>query len=201
MSIAVIAGLGNPGQKYHDTRHNMGFVLIDNFANKCGAVWKTEARFEAETAVITHGKCKRILVKPQTYMNASGRSLGAVLNYWKLSPESLLVIYDDITLDLARVKLNHSGTAGGHNGVADLLAQVGVGFNRYRIGIGAKPHREINLADYVLSQFTKNEKQFLADRIPTYLEHLELILDKGIESAMNLINQCTSIQHEHNYSQ
>lgn len=201
MSIAVIAGLGNPGPKYRGTRHNIGFVLIDKLAAKHGAVWKTEARFEAETAVITHGERKLMLVKPQTFMNASGRSLGAVLRYRKLPPESLLVLYDDITLEVARIKLSHSGSAGGHNGIADLLEQVGKGFNRYRIGVGAKPHKEMDLADYVLSQFTKDEQQLLADRMPTYLEHLELILDSGVESAMNLINQRTSPKHERNHSQ
>ncbi len=192
MSIAVIAGLGNPGPKYRNTRHNVGFVLIDRLAAKLGAVWKAEARFEAETAIVTLGERKLMLVKPKTFMNASGRALGAVLRYRKLSPESLLVIYDDITLDLARAKLSHSGSAGGHNGIADLLEQVGAGFNRYRIGIGAKPYKTMDLADYVLSPFTKDEQQLLADRMPTYLEQLLLILESGIEPAMNLINQRTA---------
>ena len=192
MSIAVIAGLGNPGPKYRNTRHNVGFILIDQLAMKLGAVWKPEARFEALTAVVTSGERKLLLVKPQTFMNASGRSISAILRYRRLPPESLLVMYDDITLDFARAKLSHSGSAGGHNGIADLLCQVGEGFCRYRIGIGAKPHKEMDLADYVLSQFTKGEQQLLADRMPSYLEHVMLILDRGIESAMNLINQRTA---------
>jgi len=201
MSIAVIAGLGNPGLKYRNTRHNVGFALIDKLAAKFGAEWKSEARFEAETAVLSLAERKLMLVKPQTYVNASGRSLGAVLRYRKLSPDALLVIYDDITLDLGRVKLSESGSAGGHNGIADLLRQLGPGFLRYRVGIGAKPRKEMDLADYVLSPFSKDEQQHLADRMPTYLEHIQLIVDKGTEPAMNFINQRTAPKHERNDQQ
>ena len=130
-----------------------------------------------------------MLVKPQTFMNGSGRSLAAVLRYRKLSPESLLVVYDDITLDLGRSKLSSRGSAGGHNGVADLLDRLGGGFVRYRIGIGAKPHKAMDLADYVLSSFSPDERTLLAARMPSYLEHIALVIDQGVEPAMNLINQ------------
>jgi len=192
MSIAVIAGLGNPGSKYRNTRHNIGFAVVDKLASKYGVVWKHEAKFEAEIAMVTHADRKLLLVKPQTFMNASGRSLGAILRYRKLSAESLLVAYDDLTLDFARAKLSVNGSAGGHNGITDLLAQVGSGFLRYRIGIGAKPHKEMDLADYVLSHFTKDEQQILADQMPTYLEHIGLVVDSGVEAAMNFINQRTA---------
>lgn len=193
MSIAVIAGLGNPGLKYRNTRHNVGFALVDKLAAELGAVWKMEARFEAEIATVSLGsERKLLLVKPQTFMNASGRSLGAILRYRKLPPESLLVIYDDITLDFGRAKLSLSGSAGGHNGITDLLARVGSGFLRYRIGIGAKPYKEMDLADYVLSKFSKDEQKLLADRTPLYMEHLKLIIDKETELAMNFINQRTA---------
>lgn len=194
MSIAVIAGLGNPGLKYRNTRHNIGFDVVDRLAAREGASWKADARLEAEVAAVVHGDRKLMLVKPQTFMNASGRSLGAVLRYRKLPAESMLVIYDDITLDLARPKLSHSGSAGGHNGISDLLDQVGKGFLRYRIGIGAKPHKAMDLADYVLSKFTADEQQLLADRMPTYLDHLALVIDKGVETAMNTINQRNASQ-------
>ena len=198
MSIAIIAGLGNPGPKYRNTRHNVGFALIDQFAAKHGAVWKTEARFAAETAVVEYSRRKLMLIKPQTYMNSSGRSLSAVLRYRRLAPESLLVIYDDITLDVARSKLSHHGSAGGHNGITDLLGQVGPGFSRYRVGIGTKPHKQMDLADHVLSKFSQDEQQLLADRMPTYLEHFTLIIDSGIEPAMNLINQRTANERNDN---
>lgn len=189
MSIAVIAGLGNPGLKYRNTRHNIGFDVVDQIAAQAGAVWKKEARLNAEVAAVPHRDSKLMLVKPQTFMNASGRSLAAVLRYRKLTNESLLVIYDDLTLDLGRTKLSHRGSAGGHNGVADLLERLEGGFFRYRVGIGAKPNKAMDLADYVLSRFSKDEQSLLAERMPTYLEHIALILERGIEPAMNIINQ------------
>jgi PTH1 family peptidyl-tRNA hydrolase len=198
MPIAVIAGLGNPGSKYRNTRHNIGFALVDQLAAKYGATWKHEARFEAEVAVIQHGERKLMLLKPQTFMNASGRSLGTALRYRKQSTDSMLVIYDDLTLDLGRIKLSVSGSAGGHNGIADILTQVGAGFARFRVGIGAKPHKEMDLSDYVLSKFSKDEQSILTDRSPIFLDHLHLILNQGIESSMNTINQRKATPHERN---
>ena len=198
MPIAVIAGLGNPGSKYRNTRHNIGYALVDQLATNYGATWKHEARFEAEVAVIQYEERKLMLLKPQTFMNASGRSLGTVLRYRKLHAESMLVIYDDLTLDLGRIKLSVNGSAGGHNGIADILTQVGTGFARFRVGIGAKPHKEMDLADYVLSKFSKDELSILADRSPIFLDQIHLILNEGIESSMKTINQRTATSHEHN---
>jgi PTH1 family peptidyl-tRNA hydrolase len=198
MSIAVIAGLGNPGLKYRNTRHNIGFAVVDKLAANFGAEWKAEARFEADVAIVARGGRKLILVKPNTFMNASGRALGAILRSRGLAPQSLLVVYDDITLVLGRAKLGLGGSAGGHNGVSDLLAQLGPGFARYRIGVGAKPQKEMDLADYVLGEFSKDEQQLLAVQMPLYIEQLKLIIDKGSEHAMNLINQRTARQHERN---
>ena len=198
MPIAVIAGLGNPGSKYRNTRHNIGFSLVDQIAAKYDATWKHEARFEAEVAVIQYDERKLMLLKPQTFMNASGRSLGTVLRYRKLSAESMLVIYDDLTLDLGRIKLSFNGSAGGHNGIADMLTQVGTGFARFRVGIGAKPHKEMDLADYVLSKFSKYELSILADRSSIFLDQIHLILNEGIESSMKTINQRIATPHERN---
>ncbi len=191
MSIAVIAGLGNPGPKYRETRHNIGFDVVERLAAELGASWRHEARFEADIAPIAAPR-KLLLVRPLTYMNDSGRALGAILRYHKQEPAALLVIYDDITLDLGRPKLKINGSDGGHNGIRDLLERVGHGFARYRIGIGAKPHKEMDLADYVLSRFKADEKQLLLERMPTFIEHLRLVIDKGIEPALNIINQCIS---------
>ena len=198
MPIAVIAGLGNPGSKYRNTRHNIGFSLVNQLAAKYDAAWKHEARFEAEVAVIQHGERKLMLLKPQTFMNASGRSIGTVLRYRKLSAESLLVIYDDLTLDLGRIKLSVNGSAGGHNAIADMITQVGTGFARYRVGIGARPHKEMDLADYVLSKFSKDELRILADRSSIFLDQIHLILNEGIESSMKTINQRIATPHERN---
>ena len=198
MPIAVIAGLGNPGSKYRNTRHNIGYALVDQLATKYGATWKHEARFEAEVAVLQYEERKLMLLKPQTFMNASGRSLGTVLRYRKLPAESMLVIYDDLTLDLGRIKLSVKGSAGGHNGIADILTQVGTGFARFRVGIGAKPHKEMDLADYVLSKFSKDELSILAGRSPIFLDQIHLILNEGIESSMITINQRIATPHERN---
>ena len=141
MSIAVIAGLGNPGSRYRNTRHNVGFALVEKLAAKLDVEWKTESRFEADIATVSYGERKLLLVKPQTFMNASGRSLGAILRYRKLTPQSLVVVYDDITLELGRPKLSLNGSAGGHNGIRDLLAQVGPGFLRYLLVHSRSPPR------------------------------------------------------------
>ena len=198
MPIAVIAGLGNPGSKYRNTRHNIGYTLVDQLATKYGATWKHEARFEAEVAVIQYEERKLMLLKPQTFMNASGRSLGTVLRYRKLSAESMLVIYDDLTLDLGRIKLSVKGSAGGHNGIADILTEVGTGIARFRVGIGSKPHKEMDLAEYVLSKFSIDELTILADLSPSFLDRIHLILNEGIESSMKTINQRIATPHERN---
>jgi PTH1 family peptidyl-tRNA hydrolase len=192
MSIAVIAGLGNPGLKYHNTRHNIGFSIVDLLADSFGTKWKTENRFQADTASVVYQNHKLLLLKPNTFMNDSGRSLKTVLQYKKFLASSLLLVYDDINLELGRPKLSIGGRAGGHNGVADILSQIEPDFIRYRIGIGSKPNKEISLADYVLSKFSLTEQKFLADQASIYLEHLRLIIDKGPVLAMNLINQRTA---------
>lgn len=201
MSIAVIAGLGNPGQKYRHTRHNIGFDVVNRLAADLSGTWRVEARFEAEVATVLAGSNKLLLLKPLTFMNDSGRSLGAVLRYHKLGPESLLVVYDDLTLELGRAKLSVNGSAGGHNGIANLLDLVGPGFARYRIGIGGKPHKEMDLADYVLSQFKPAERQIFTERMPEFIDHIRLIVDKGIESAFNIINQRRTTSHERSHNQ
>lgn len=198
MSISVIAGLGNPGSKYENTRHNIGFSIVDLFAKSFSATWKIETRFRADTASILHEDRKLLLVKPKTFMNDSGLSIAAVLNYQKLPASALVVIYDDITLDFGRAKLSTSGRSGGHNGIADILNRIEPSFLRYRIGIGSKPNKQMDLSDYVLSKFSPSEQKILADQNPTYLKHLQLIIDKEPALAMNSINQRTALTHEHN---
>ena len=192
MSISVIAGLGNPGLKYRGTRHNLGYELIDRLAEQLDSQWKTTPKFEAEIAHANFCDKKLVLVKPLTFMNSCSRSLGSILRYWNISPESLLVLYDDITLEFSKVKLSQNGSSGGHNGIADLQQHLGDHFARFRIGIGAKPYKEMDLADYVLSHLTKHEQNLLAKLAPSYLEHISLIIDSGIEAAMNIINQRTA---------
>jgi PTH1 family peptidyl-tRNA hydrolase len=201
MSIAVIAGLGNPGPKYRNTRHNIGFDIVDRLAVELSGSWRSEARYEAETAPVVIGERKVLLVKPMTFMNDSARSLGAILRYHKFGVESMLVIYDDMTLELGRAKLSIQGSAGGHNGIADLLERIGPGFARYRIGIGTKPEKEMDLADYVLGRFKPAEREILDGRIPVYMDQLRLIIDKDMDTAFNIINQRTPKTHERSHNE
>src|SRR5262245_60695993 len=141
MSVTLIAGLGNPGREYAATRHNLGFAVVDALAAAEGLKWKHESRFEAETARwdVRPG-VTRLLVKPQTFMNESGRACRALLDFHKVPPAALIAAYDDFNIDLGLVKVSVTGSAGGHNGVASLLEHVGDGFVRYRLGIGvARP--------------------------------------------------------------
>ena len=198
MSIAVIAGLGNPGSKYRRTRHNIGFAAIDAFAQSWGVSFSTEARFEAEIATAQRFGRGYLLVKPFTFVNASGRSLGAILRYRKLPVEALLVIHDDISLGVARSKLKLGGGSGGHNGVADLIDTLGSDFHRFRIGVGAKNNKAMDLADFVLGRLTPIERAAFNERMPVLIRQIETILKTGPQEAMNLINQRNTAQHERN---
>src|SRR5882724_9362628 len=155
MSVTLIAGLGNPGREYAGTRHNLGFTVVEALAAAEGLKWKKESRFEAETArwEVRPG-VTRLLVKPQTFMNDSGRALRALLDFNKVAVETLIVAYDDLTIDLGRVKVSVTGSAGGHNGVASLLEQLGSGFIRYRLGIGAPRPVDMDIKDFVLGKFS-----------------------------------------------
>lgn len=188
MSIAVIAGLGNPGTEYNGTRHNIGFAVVDALAAEQGAAWKKEKKFQAETAKVSLAGEPVVLMKPLTYVNESGRALGAWLRFHRLTPAAAAVIYDEINLDLGRLKLSVNGSAGGHNGIASLLRDAGAGFLRYRIGIGSKTHPAMDLKDWVLGRFTEAENAVLTTRMPDYTKGLHLLLSRGVDAAMNQLN-------------
>ena len=159
MSVTLIAGLGNPGREYAATRHNLGFTVVEALAAAEGLKWKSDSRFEARIARwdVRPG-VTRLLVMPQTYMNESGRALRALLDFHKVAPDALIVAYDDLTIDLGRVKVSVSGSAGGHNGVASLLEHLGDGFIRYRLGIGASRPAGMDIKDFVLGKFSSEEQ-------------------------------------------
>jgi PTH1 family peptidyl-tRNA hydrolase len=190
MSVTLIAGLGNPGREYSGTRHNLGFAVVDTLATAEGLVWKNEPRFEAQTArwSVRPG-VTRLLVKPQTFMNDSGRALRRLLDFHQLPPASLIAVYDDLTLDLGRVKVSVRGSAGGHNGVASLLEHVGSGFLRYRLGIGADRPAAMDLKDFVLGKFTPSEQLTINQKLPTFVDGLRLLLTSGYDRAMNTLNR------------
>ena len=190
MSVTLIAGLGNPGREYAATRHNLGFTVVEALAAAEGLKWKKESRFEAETARwdVRPG-VTRLLVKPQTFMNDSGRALRALLEFHKVAAETLIVAYDDLTIDLGRVKVSVTGSAGGHNGVASLLEHLGSGFIRYRLGIGTPRPADMDLKDFVLGKFSTEQTQLIDQQLNTFVDGLRLLITRGSAEAMNLLNR------------
>lgn len=189
MPTYIIAGLGNPGKSYSLTRHNIGAQFVDFLATYHGAHWKLQMKLRSQVAISLWGEHKVIFVKPTTYMNESGLALQQVLNFYKVTSEYLIVAYDDISLDLARTKLSLKGSPGGHNGIRNIINQVGEHFSRFKIGIGAKPHPNVALKDYVLGKFLQDEYNQLLLSFPEYQQQLSLLLEKGPTLAMNFINQ------------
>lgn len=153
----MIVGLGNPGQQYASTRHNTGFMTLDLLAQHL-QVKVSKERFQAQTAQAVYDGQKLLLVKPQTYMNASGLSVEPAAHYYKLPPERIIVLFDDISLPVGKLRIRKSGSAGGHNGLKSLISSLGSDqFPRVKIGVGAKPHPDYDLADWVLSTVSKSE--------------------------------------------
>ncbi|MDD3181136.1 MAG: aminoacyl-tRNA hydrolase [Opitutaceae bacterium] len=196
MSITLIAGLGNPGREYRGTRHNLGFVVVDALAAAESLTWKKEPRFEAETARWTARRSgtTRLLVKPQTFMNGSGRSLRQLLDFHRVPVESLIVIHDDLTLEVGRVKVTVRGSAGGHNGIESLLEHVGSGFIRFRLGIGAPRPAGMDIKDFVLGKFSTDEQTIIDQQLKHFVTGLRLLIDSGYARAMNTLNRRD--QHE-----
>jgi len=190
LPITLLAGLGNPGRPYQDTRHNLGWVLVDAFAREKGLNWAYHSRFEAEVAAWPRADGRTLyLAKPLTYMNESGRAVAALARYYKLEPAQVTVVYDEYTIDLGRVKVSTSGSAGGHNGIASVLQHLGEGFVRYRLGIGPKTTPQMDLKDFVLGKFTASQQSLLCDSLPHFLKGLDLLLGSGVEAAMNQLNR------------
>lgn len=188
-SVRVIAGLGNPGPSYDGTRHNIGFALVDYLAGQQSAKWQSNDRFSAHTATIELSGFPVLLLKPQTFMNLSGKAVSAVCRYFKWHPQSVLVAYDEYTLPLGRVKLTQRGSAGGHNGMDHILNLLGDGIPRFRIGIGPEHKPDIALTDYVLGKFTDAEAQHLSTCWNFMSEQIETVIRLGPTLAANQINK------------
>ena len=190
MSVTLIAGLGNPGREYAATRHNLGFTVIDALAAAEGLKWKSESRFESETARwdVRPG-VTRLLVKPQTYMNDSGRALRLLLDFHKLPVDALTVAYDDLNIDVGLVKVSVTGSAGGHNGIASMLEHLGSGFVRYRLGIGAPRPADMDIKDFVLGKFSTEQNNVIDQKLTTFVDGLRLLMNRGYAEAMNILNR------------
>ena len=185
----VIVGLGNPTAQYEGTRHNAGFDVIDVLAEKYNiSVDARKCRAFCGKGVIAGQKV--LLVKPQTYMNLSGESVGGIVNYYKIDPESdLLVIYDDISLDVGQLRIRKKGSAGGHNGIKSIIAHPGTTvFPRIKVGVGEKP-KNYDLADYVLGHFSKQERELMEEGYEHASDAVEQIVQGEIEAAMNVFNK------------
>ena len=183
----MIAGLGNPGRRYAKTRHNIGFLVLDEFASRQKTPWSEQKGFAAIGSQILGGT-RILLVKPQTYMNRSGEVVGKMLGAARIPTESLIVVHDDMDLPFETMKLKRGGGSGGHKGIASLLGELGSDlFLRVKMGIG-RPDPEQETEDYVLGDFPDEQ----AERLPRYLvrgaEALECILERGVDRAMNLFN-------------
>ena len=184
----IVAGLGNPDRKYERTRHNSGFMAIDTLCDKLNCELKTlKFKSYCGTAVI-NGK-KVLLMKPQTYMNNSGEALVQAMNFYKVPPEKAIIILDDISLDVGKMRIRRKGTDGGQRGMASIIYLSGSDmFPRIKLGIGAKPNPEYDLAAWVLSKFNDDEYKTMLKTCENILPALEYIVDGNIDKAMNLYN-------------
>lgn len=182
----AIIGLGNPDKKYEKTRHNVGFDVIDELAEQMGIEVKTK-RHKALCGIGTIGSEKVVLVKPQTYMNLSGESVRAVMDFYKLDAKSdIIVVSDDISLPVGKIRIRTKGSAGGHNGLKSIISHAGTdGFTRIKVGVGAN---EGDLVKHVLGKFSKQDRVFVDDAIRDAASAAELIVMYGARTAMNKYN-------------
>lgn len=184
----IIAGLGNPGTQYEDTRHNCGFMAAEVLAEQHGAEIK-RLKFKSLTAEVELNGRRCLLMKPTTFMNNSGDAVGEAAEFYKLPPENVLIIYDDINLDVGRLRIRAKGSDGGHNGMKSIILRLNSdNFPRIRVGAGKKPHPDYDLADWVLSRFTNEEGARLETALSNAAKAAELIAGGRITEAMNLYN-------------
>ncbi len=190
-TIQCVVGLGNPGSKYADNRHNAGFWFVDALAGAQGAVLRAENKFFGEVARIRAGAGGCWLLKPMTYMNHSGRSVSAFCSFYRIAPENLLVVYDELDLAPGMMRLKRGGGHGGHNGLRDICAALGSkDFLRLRMGIGHPGHKDAVVA-YVLSRPGKNEHAAIDAGIAEALRHWDLIQSGELQRAMNALHAAT----------
>ena len=180
----IIAGLGNPGAQYDKTRHNVGFVAIDYIAEKLG-VRIDRAKFHALTAEAKIGEVRVLLMKPQTYMNNSGGAIGEAAAFYKIPPERVLILHDEISFDPGIIRIRRKGSAGGHNGLKSIIAHLASEeFPRVKIGVGKKPNPEYDLADWVLGKLPKEHSDIIDNKREDILGATRLIADGKIDDAM-----------------
>ena len=184
----IVVFLGNPGPKYRDTRHNAGFMAADAMEKKLG-VSIIKLRFKALTAQATLGGEKVLLLKPQTYMNLSGESVSPAAAFYKVPPEHIIVVSDEVSLPIGKLRIRKSGSAGGHNGLKNIIAMLGTdAFPRIRMGVGAPPHADYDMADWVLSSFKNQDADDMRSLAVRVCDAVECYIAEGPDRAMNKFN-------------
>ena len=184
----LLVCLGNYGQKYENTRHNIGFLAADRLVEK-NDLRCNRLRFRALTEIIDFGGAKVLLMKPQTYMNLSGEAVGEAARFYKVPPERVLVISDDVSLPLGKLRVRGNGSAGGHNGLKNIIAHLGTDrFPRVKVGVGAPPDPAYDMADWVTGHFTPQERKTVDAAVDRALDAAECVIEKGVTEAQNRYN-------------
>ena len=185
---ALVVGLGNPGEKYENTRHNVGFLTVDELAERA-RVPVQKLKHRALTNTLEVGGVKVLLMKPVTYMNLSGEAVGEAARFYKLPPERVLVISDDVSLPLGKLRIRKGGSAGGHNGLKSIIQHLGTDqFPRIKVGVGQKPHPDYDMADWVLSKFAGEDLKTITEAIRKAADAVECLIQEGPDKAMNRFN-------------
>lgn len=184
----LVVGLGNPGSQYENTRHNAGFAVIDALADR-GDFPVQRLKFHALTNTATVGGQGVLVMKPVTYMNLSGQAVGEAARFYKISPDHVLVISDDVDLPLGKLRIRKGGSAGGHNGLKSIIQHLGTDqFPRLKVGVGGKPHPDYDMADWVLGKLQGEDKRIMDDAAVRAAQAVECLLSQGIDRAMNQFN-------------
>lgn len=187
LALRIIVGLGNPGPEHQVTRHNAGFWFVDLLARRHSGEFRDYRKFSGETARISISGVDLILLKPTTYMNRSGLSIRQLGDFFKISPEDILVAHDELDLPVGNVRLKQGGGHGGHNGLRDTIAHIGENFWRLRIGIG-HPGKKADVIDYVLTRAPRTEEDLVLEAVSTAADCMPLLLEQGAERAMTRLH-------------
>ena len=184
----LLVGLGNPGDQYENTRHNVGFMVADELAERHN-IPVQRLKFRALTNTVTVGDRKVLLMKPVTYMNLSGEAVREAAAFYKIPPEHILVISDEVALAPGKLRVRRSGSAGGHNGLKNIIAHLGTDqFPRIRLGVGQKPHPDYDMADWVLGKFQGEDKKAVEAAVKQAADAAECLIREGVDKAMNQYN-------------
>lgn len=184
----LIVGLGNPGEKYARTRHNLGFLALDLLAER-QKLKINRIKYKALVAETEFGGARCLLMKPQTYMNLSGEAVREAAQFYKIPSDHVLVIYDDVSLPVGKLRVRPSGSAGGHNGIKNIIAHLGTDvFPRVKVGVGAPSHPDYDMVDWVIGSFSAQEKKIVDEALDRALDAAECIISRGVTEAQNRFN-------------